>query len=172
MNISKYAPLFGNSFIELPNKLRYPKKSLINIKNRDKKCFLWCHVRHLNPIDKNSERINKKDKELANILDCSGITFPIFKKQICKIEKQNSICINAFVYDNGVIYPIDVSNEKFNNSMDLLLIFQENTFHHVYIKDFNTLMFNKSKNKNKMYFCRYCLQCFGSGSILTEHKKI
>ena len=30
---------------------------------------------------------------------------------------------------------------------------------------------NKSKNKNKKYFCRYCLQCFSSESILTEHKE-
>ena len=34
--------------------------------------------------------------------------------------------------------------------------------HYAYIKDFNRLMFNKSKNKNKRYFCRYCLQCFSS----------
>ena len=33
--------------------------------------------------------------------------------------------------------------------MDLLLIFEENKSHYVYIKDFNRLMFNKTKNKNK-----------------------
>ena len=38
-------------------------------------------------------------------------------------------------------------------------MFIENKSHNVYIKDFNRLMFNKSKNKNKKYFCRYCLQC-------------
>ena len=69
VNISKYAPLFGSSFIELPSKLKNPKKGLINIKNRDNKFFLWCHVRHLNPIDSHSNRINKKDKEVANTLD-------------------------------------------------------------------------------------------------------
>ena len=54
VNISKYAPLFGSSFIELPSVLRNPKKGLINIKSKDNKCFLWCHVRHLNPIDNHS----------------------------------------------------------------------------------------------------------------------
>ena len=24
-------------------------KSLINIKNKDHKCFLWCHIRLINP---------------------------------------------------------------------------------------------------------------------------
>ena len=39
MNISKYAPLFGNSFIELPSKLKNSRKCLINIKIKDNKCF-------------------------------------------------------------------------------------------------------------------------------------
>ena len=55
--------------------------------------------------------------------------------------------------------------------MDLLLIFKENKSHYVYIKDFNRLMFNKAKNKNKKYFCRYCLQCFTSINVLAEHKE-
>ena len=33
-------------------------------------------------------------------------------------------------------------------------------------------MFHKAKNKNKKYFCRYCLQCFGCKNMLTEHKEI
>ena len=55
--------------------------------------------------------------------------------------------------------------------MDLLLISEENKSHYVYIKNFDRLMFNKTKNKNKKYFCRYCLQCVSSEIILTEHKE-
>ena len=33
-------------------------------------------------------------------------------------------------------------------------------------------MCNKTKNKNKKNFCKYCLQCFSSEKILQEHKKI
>ena len=55
--------------------------------------------------------------------------------------------------------------------MDLLLIFDENKSHYAYIKDFNRLMFNKTKNKNKKYFCWCCLQCFSSKNVLTEHKE-
>ena len=142
---------------------------MINIKNRDNKCFLWCHVRHLNLVDKNSERISRKDRKIANILDYSSIDFPISRKDYCKIEDKNNICINVFSYDNGVIYPIHVSSKKFSNTMDLLLIYEENMSHYVYIKDFNRLMF-KSKNKNKKYFCRYCLQCSSSKTILTDDR--
>ena len=49
INIVKYKPLRGSSYIELPKELRNPKKGLINLKNKDNECFRWCHVRHLNP---------------------------------------------------------------------------------------------------------------------------
>ena len=50
VNISIYIPLSESSSIELTNKLRNSMKGLINIKNNDSKCFLWCHIRHLNPL--------------------------------------------------------------------------------------------------------------------------
>ena len=46
VNISNYGPLIGSYFVELPSESKNPKKHLINIKNNDNKCFLWCHVRH------------------------------------------------------------------------------------------------------------------------------
>ena len=59
INISPYRPLLGSSYMDLPVELRGPRKGLINIKNKDKKCFLWRHVRHINPSNKHPERIKK-----------------------------------------------------------------------------------------------------------------
>ena len=53
-----------------------------------------------------------------------------------------------------------------------MLINDENKSHYVYIKDFDRFMFHKTKNKNKKYFCKSCLQCFSSKKLLTEHKEI
>ena len=39
VNIFKYLPLRGNSYIPLPEELRHHNKGLINIKNTDDKCF-------------------------------------------------------------------------------------------------------------------------------------
>ena len=50
ITISTYRPLVGSSDIDLPTELKNPRKGLINIKNNDQKCFLWCHVRHINPV--------------------------------------------------------------------------------------------------------------------------
>ena len=30
--------------MDFPVELRSPRKGLINIKNKDEKCFLWCHL--------------------------------------------------------------------------------------------------------------------------------
>ena len=54
--------------MNLPIELRSPKKGLINIKNKDQKCFLWCHVRYINPSKEHRERFRKIDKNLLSIL--------------------------------------------------------------------------------------------------------
>ena len=48
----------------------------MNLKNKDHKCFMWCHVRLINPQNRNAERINKPDKEIAPNLNYSDILFP------------------------------------------------------------------------------------------------
>ena len=63
INISTYRPLSGSSYMNLPVELKSPRKGLINIKNKDQKCFLWCHVRHINPSKDHPERIKKSDKK-------------------------------------------------------------------------------------------------------------
>ena len=69
----------------MSDELKKSKKGLINTQNDDNKCFLWCHVGHLNLIEKNPHRITKKDKEFVNNLNYEGTDFPISKKDYCKI---------------------------------------------------------------------------------------
>ena len=67
INISTF-PLSGSSYMDLPVESRGPRKGLINSKNKDQKCFLCCHVRHINPSKEHLERIRKIDKNLLSIL--------------------------------------------------------------------------------------------------------
>ena len=76
-----------------------------------------------------------------------------------------------FGYENGLVFPIYVSDQKCKDSMDLLLLIDDDKSHYVYIKDFDRFMFHKTKNKNKKWFCRSCLQCFSSESVLIKHKE-
>ena len=103
VNISIFSPLSGSTHIELPRRLRNSIKGLINIKNSNNKCFLWCHIRHLNLLKIHPERITKADENMVNDLDYEG-------KDFSKIEKKNAICINLFCYENSLVYPLHMSD--------------------------------------------------------------
>ena len=77
INISTYRPLLGSSYMDLPVELRHPRKGIINIKNKDQKCFLWCHAKHITPSKEHPERIKKTDKKIGKKLDYDGIEFPV-----------------------------------------------------------------------------------------------
>ena len=91
INISIYRPLLGSSSVKLPAELRSARKGLINIENEDKKCFFWCHVRHINLVKICPEKITKEDKNLANDLDYDGIVFPVQEKKFSNIEKKQHL---------------------------------------------------------------------------------
>ena len=86
INISTYRPLSGSSYMDLPVELRSPRKGLINIKNKDEKCFLWCHVRHINPSKEHPERIKKTDKKLLKKLIMTEFSFGCKKKILTKFK--------------------------------------------------------------------------------------
>ena len=75
INISTYRPLSGSFSIKLPVELKSPRKGLINIKNKDEKCFLWCHVRRINSSEERPERILKTDKKIAENLILMELSF-------------------------------------------------------------------------------------------------
>ena len=92
------------------------------------------------------------------------------KKDFNKIEVENKISINVFCYENKLNYPVHISDHKCENSIDLLIISDKIKSNYVYIKDINKFMFNKTKDKNKKSFCKYCLLCFSSEKSLVQHK--
>ena len=159
----------GSSYIGLPTELRNPKKGLINIKNKDVECFRWCHIRHLNPQEKDPQRVKKEDKKMINELNYEGIEFHVSQKHYNKAEKQNSIRINVLGYEDGQPFPVHISKETFEDQMNLLLITKDEKKHYVLIKDFNAFMYSQSKHKERKPFCMYCLQCFSSERVLANH---
>ena len=58
-----------------------------------------------------------------------------------------------FCYDSKLTYPVYLSNQKFHDNMDLLLISNELKSHYVTV------------------LCKNCLQCLSSEEILIEHKE-
>ena len=102
----------GSSYIKSPKEFDHPRKGLIYIQNTDdNECFKWSLVRYLNPAGHNPRRITKGDKDFAKRLDFKVIKFPPKIRDICKIEKKNSIGISIFGYKKKEKYPIYVSTQ-------------------------------------------------------------
>ena len=76
-----------------------------------------------------------------------------------------------FGYENKLVFPVYISDQTFKSTIDLLLLVNDDQSHYVYIKDFNTSMSHKTKNENKMWLCKSCLQCFSSENVLIKHKE-
>ena len=70
-----------------------------------------------------------------------------------------------------MVFPIYISDQKFEESMDLLILSDNDKSHYLYIKDLDRSMFHKTKNKNKKWFCRSFLQCFSGENVLIKHKE-
>jgi hypothetical protein len=76
VNIAMYKPLAGSSYMKLPKDISNSMCGLINMKNDDNMCFMWSHVRYLNPKTRRANTIAQKDREFEMNLGYEGIEFP------------------------------------------------------------------------------------------------
>ena len=91
---------------------------MINIQNfDDNECFKWYTVRYLNCAIHYSARIKKDDKDFAKAPDFKDTKFPVKIRDIHKIEKNNSIDVSVFGYENKEKHPIYVSNKCFKENI-------------------------------------------------------
>ena len=86
------------------------------------------------------------------------LNFPL-QKHYHKIETQNQIAINVFGYEKGEKFPLYISEERYPETLDLLLISRGAVQHYVLIQDFNSFMYDYSKHKERKHFCR-CYNAF------------
>ena len=97
VNISLYSPLSEIAYIKLPCELKNPLKDLINTNNNDSKCFLWCHIRHLNPLKTHPETITKADKEMINDLVMKVFIFLCLRKILARLKRKTIFALLCFV---------------------------------------------------------------------------
>lgn len=141
----------------------------MNLRNKDNECFQWCHIKLVNPQEKDPQRIRSNDKHI-NKLYYSNIEFQVSLKQYNKIKKQNNINVNVFGYEEKQPFPIYVSKEKFEDELNLSSITGGENKHYILIRDFNKFMYNETKHKARKHFCVYCYQCFSGEDILNKPK--
>ena len=167
----KYTPLGGSSYISLPGFLA-AEKAIINLKNEDDDCFKWAITRALNPVEKNSERIDINLRETSKTVNWEGLKFPVNLSDINKFENHNSsISVNVFGYEN-LIYPLRISNHNYKreSTVKLLLISYDKKQHYCWIKDISKLLsLQTSKHDHVRHVCFRCLNTFNSEKLLASH---
>ena len=176
LNTAKYKPLKASSFIDLPEHIK-KKRAIINVQNKDQKCFMWALLSKKFPVKTNSNRV-KSYQEHVNAFDFTDITFPVKLKNIPKIEALNHITVNVYTCDDerGLI-PLYISeqcpkgDESIEDHYDLFMITNEKGSHYAWIKDFNRLNFGLTKYNVKKYVCRRCLRHFYKLQDLKDHKE-
>ena len=171
-----YRPLRGNTWVSLPEELAN-KKAIINMKNKDNKCFMWSVLRALNPTNNHPERIDKELMEKEDTLNMKGIEYPVSLKEdrdISKFEKQNpeiSITVLGF-NEKDKVHTLRCSNHVYNrkHNVILLLIERDGVKHYCLVKNSSRLLSKQvSAHKEGTHFCFRCLNPFWSHKSLEKH---
>ena len=173
LHSASYRPLRGNTWIPLPKELA-DKKAIINMKNKDNKCFMWCVIRKLNPKDDNAERVDKELRKKENTLNMEGIEYPVSLKDIDRFEKQNpeiSITVLGF-NEKDKVHPLRVSEYIYNrkHNIILLLIERDGVKHYCLVKNQSRLLSKQiSVHKGGTHIWFRCLNPFWSHKSLEKH---
>ena len=166
LDIAKYQPLRGGSYIPLPAAVDN-KKAVVNVENKDDQCLRWALRSALFPVAKNPQRPAKySTKDGLNFTEI-GTPTPI--SQISKVEKQNDLAINVFGWDCACVIIYRLS-ERPARRINLLLIEKAGKFHYTWIKDLNRLLYNQSKYQHRKHFCERCLHGYTREDLLEAHK--
>ena len=91
---------FGSSWFITASYL--PSKSVINVQNKDNKCFKWAILSALHPVDK-GPRSPSKYKDFGNELNFTNITFPV-KASDYKTIQENNLSFGIKIYEHEFKY--------------------------------------------------------------------
>ena len=170
----KYTPLRGSSYMKLPKFLE-SKGAIINMKNDDDKCFLWCVLKALNLKDNHNEIIDGDLKSKIDTLDIGDIKYPVKLPDINEFERLNSsIAISVFAYSTeDKVYPLRISG--YSNRLykiKLFLITEEEKRHYCLIKNMSRLVSSQvSKCHGTIFKCERCMNHFLTEKSLKAHEE-
>lgn len=195
MNINKYSPLGGSSYIKLP-KFIESKQAVVNVINQDECCFAWAITSAICPATKIPTQLCSYP-HYSTVLDFTGIEFPVKLRDISKFEELNNISVNVYGLESSfennklkyeVVGPLRYAMQKRPRHVNLLLITKDCDIedddekhncninclkeHYCWIRDLSRLVSSQiSRHNDKLYFCDGCLIYFISPSALILHQK-
>ena len=174
LEIYKVNDIQASSYIELPPKYKN-SQSIINIKNNDQYCFLWCILAYLYPVEDNKNITSSYSKHFHKF-NLEGLDFPMKVKDIPKFENLDrlstggqqccipkALCVNVFELTGNVLTPIHINTNYDQPQIELLLLYQN---HYCLITKLHCSI---NKDSHMKHVCRRCLTAFSSQPVLIDH---
>ena len=172
LSTTAYQPLRGSSYIDLPEKIK-SSKAVLNIRNNDDKCILWCILAQMHPVEGN-QHANRvaKYRPYENELNMAGVPYPTPLSAIQRIEDQNgevSVMVIGYEKSTG-FYPLRRPKTIRRVHVRLLLVKEGEKSHYCLIRNLSRLLSSRTGHDGQTFYCENCLHGFTSQRLLDEHK--
>ena len=160
LHTAEYDPINAGKYIPTPEFINH---AVVNIRNKDGKCFMWSILAALTHKDRYDFRdpINIEYYEtMHHTLKFDEITFSISIRDIPKFEKLNDIPIEVYrVKENGKqVYPLYYTKRRDKDPINLLLIEGDENYHYAWIKNLDCILVcEERQNNNSYYQCQFLL---------------
>ena len=166
----------GESYIEFAKWIK-DKKSTINPKNNDYKCFQYAVTVALNhdKINKDPQRVSKI-KPFINQYNRNDIDFPSTGKDWKKFELNNeSIALNILhvPHNTGKIHLAYKSKHNLTREKQLILLMitDGEKWHYTVVKRLSGLLRGVAGNNNGDFYCLNCFHSYRRENNLEKHKR-
>ena len=166
----------GGTYIDSPKWLKN-KKSTINPKNNDNKCFQYAVTLALNldNINKHPQRISKI-KLFIDQYNWKDIDFPPTNKDWRKIELNNDIALNIlYIPHNTKKIQLAYRSKNdltCNKQVILLMITDGEKWHYLAVKNLSGLLKGITSTHEKGFYCLNCFHSYRTKNKIELHKKI
>ena len=153
------------------------KKSTINPKNNDYKCFQYAVTLALN-LDKINDHPKRISKIKPFIEECSwkDIGFPSTNKDWKKFETNNEVALNILYVPHNTKQIETAYKSKHNLTREkrviLLMISNGENWHYITVKNLSRLLRGITSNHDGDFFCLNCFHSYRTKNKLEAHGKI
>ena len=165
----------SGSYIDSPKWLK-DKKSTINPKNNDDKCFQYAVTLALNldKINKHPQRISKI-KPFMDQYNWKDIDFPPTNKDWKKFELNNEVVL-IILYVPHNTRKIQIAYKSKNNltcnkQVILLIITNGEKWHYLTVKNLPGLLRGITSTHKEDFYCLNCFHSYRTRNKLESHKK-
>ena len=175
-NFHKTSLYRAGSYIDSPKWLK-DKKSTINPKNNDHKCFRYAATLALNfdNINNHPEKISKI-RPFIDQYNWKDIDFPPTNKDWKNFELNNKVALNILYMPHNTKKIQLAYRSKYNLTYDkeiiLLMITDDEKWHYLVVKNLSGLFKGITSKHYGDFYCLNCFHSYRTKNKLEAHKKI